>query len=103
MRPQNAITGGCPRYSSSRYSFRYSLFPSGGDADYDAEFAGLAAEGSLLNEYIVAGRYPGDIAPEQIGPAEAREALKAAQAIRTHVRRAMKKQGLSRRVASLVT
>ncbi len=59
--------------------------------DYDAEFAGLAAEGSLLNEYIVAGRYPGDIAPERIGPAEAKEALEAAQAIRTHVRQAMKK------------
>jgi len=60
-------------------------------ADYDAEFAGLAAKGSLLNEYIVARRYPGDIAPEQIGPAEAKEALEAAQAIRTHVHRAMKK------------
>jgi HEPN domain-containing protein len=59
-------------------------------ADYDAELAGLIAEGSLLNEYIVAGRYPGDIAAEQIGPAEAQEALEAAQTIRAYVRRAMK-------------
>ncbi len=58
-------------------------------ADYDAELAGLVAPGSLLNEYIVAGRYPGDIATEHIGAAEAREALEAAQAIQTHVRRAM--------------
>lgn len=42
---------------------------------------------SLLNEYIVAGRYPGDIAAQQIGAAEAREALEAAQAIRAHLRR----------------
>ena len=59
-------------------------------ADYDKQLAGLVPEGTLLNEYIVAGRYPGDIAAEQIGAAEAKEALEAAQAIRTHVRRAMK-------------
>jgi HEPN domain-containing protein len=60
--------------------------------DYDAELAGLIAEGSLLNEYIVAGRYPGDIAAERIGAAEAKEALEAAQTIRTHVRRLMGSQ-----------
>jgi HEPN domain-containing protein len=58
-------------------------------ADYEHEFAGLVAKGSLLNEYIVAGRYPGDIAAEQIGAAEAKEALEAAQVIRTHVHQAM--------------
>jgi HEPN domain-containing protein len=58
-------------------------------ADYDAELAGMVAEGALLNEYIVAGRYPGDIASEQIGEAEAKEALEATQRIRAQVRRAM--------------
>jgi HEPN domain-containing protein len=58
-------------------------------ADYDAELAGMIAEGALLNEYIVAGRYPSDIASEQIGAAEAREALDACQRIRAQVRRAM--------------
>jgi HEPN domain-containing protein len=58
-------------------------------ADYDAELAGMIAEGALLNEYIVAGRYPSDIASEQIGAAEAREALDACQRIRARVRRAM--------------
>ena len=60
-------------------------------ADYDAGLAGLVAEGSLLNEYIVAGRYPGDVAVEEIGATEAREALEAAQSIQAHVRRAMGK------------
>jgi HEPN domain-containing protein len=58
-------------------------------ADYDAELAGLVTEGSLLNEYIVAGRYPGDIATEEIGAAEAKEALEAAQTVQTRVRPAM--------------
>jgi HEPN domain-containing protein len=58
-------------------------------ADQDAGFAGLLAEGSLLNEYIVSGRYPGDVAAEQIGAAEAREALEAAQRIRAHIHQAM--------------
>lgn len=42
-----------------------------------------------LNEYIVAGRYPGDIAWEQITTAEAEEALEAVQRIRTQVKHAM--------------
>jgi HEPN domain-containing protein len=58
-------------------------------ADYDAELAGMIAEGSLLNEYIVAGRYPSDIASERIGVAEAWEALDACQKIHAQVRRAM--------------
>ena len=58
-------------------------------AGYEPEFANLAAAGALLNEYTVAGRYPGDIAWEQIGAAEANEALEAAQRIRTQVKQAM--------------
>jgi HEPN domain-containing protein len=57
--------------------------------NYDADLATLVAEGSLLNEYIVAGRYPGDIAVEEIGASEAEEAPKAARTIRAHVHRAM--------------
>ncbi len=49
----------------------------------------MVDDGALLNEYIVAGRYPGDIASEQIGEAEAKEALAAAQRIRAQVCRAM--------------
>lgn len=58
-------------------------------ADYNAELAGMVAEGAVLNEYIVTGRYPGDIASEQIGEVEAKEALEAAQRIRAQVHRAM--------------
>lgn len=58
--------------------------------DHDAELAGMLDEAALLNEYIVAGRYPGDIAAEQIGPGEAREALEAAESIRAQVHRAMR-------------
>ena len=61
-------------------------------ADYDAELGGIVAEGALLNEYIVAGRYPGDIASEQIRAAEATEALEAAQKVRTQIQRAMRKE-----------
>jgi|GEM_PF-5105882 len=44
----------------------------------------------LLNEYIVAGRYPSDIASGKIGPAEAEEALRACQGIRARVGLAMR-------------
>ena len=40
-------------------------------ADYDAELGGMVTEGAVLNEYVVAGRYPRDIAFEPIGRAEA--------------------------------
>ncbi len=62
-------------------------------ADYDVQLAGMIAEGGLLNEYIVAGRYPGDMASEQIGTTEAREALEACQRIRAQVRRVMNAPG----------
>ncbi len=54
-------------------------------ADYDAELGAMANEGAVLNEYVIAGRYPGDIFLEHIGHAEAQEALNAAQRIRRRV------------------
>ena len=54
-------------------------------ADYDVELGSMLAEGALLNEYIVAGRYPSDIAFERIGKAEAQEALEAARRIQARV------------------
>jgi hypothetical protein len=49
----------------------------------------MMTEGAILNEYIVAGRYPGDIAFEPIGRAEAQEALDATRCIRARVRKLM--------------
>jgi len=54
-------------------------------ADYDADLGMMMAEGAVLNEFIVAGRYPGDIAFEEIGRAQAEEALGAARRIRARV------------------
>jgi HEPN domain-containing protein len=54
-------------------------------SSHDAELGKLTAEGEILNEYIVAGRYPGDITFEDIGKAEAEEALTAVRAIRARV------------------
>ena len=48
----------------------------------------MAPEGGILNQYITAGRYPGDIAFEDIGKAE--EALEAARAMRARVMELMK-------------
>lgn len=53
--------------------------------EYDPDFVLLIPIGELLNEYITAGRYPGDIAIEAIGPAEGQEALEAACQIRDAV------------------
>jgi HEPN domain-containing protein len=58
-------------------------------ADYDAELGTMITEGAVLNEYIVASRYPGDIAFEHIGRAEAKEALSATRRIRARVRNLM--------------
>lgn len=55
-------------------------------ADHDSELGSLTSEGAVLNEYIIAGRYPGDIAFEQIGKDEAREALHAVQRISARVK-----------------
>lgn len=54
-------------------------------SDYDAEMATMVEEGTILNEYIIAGRYPEDIAYERIGEEQATEALNAAQKIRDRV------------------
>ena len=43
--------------------------------DYDEELGSMVAEGAILNEYIVAGRYPGDLAVENIDRSAAIEAL----------------------------
>lgn len=55
-------------------------------AEYDPNWADLAPGGAVLNEYIVAGRYPGDLAVEHIGRAEAHEALDAARRIAARAR-----------------
>ena len=57
--------------------------------DYDAEWGAMAADGAILNEYIVAGRYPGDIVFEDIGRTEAREALEITRRIGERVRSLM--------------
>ena len=57
---------------------------------YDSELSQMVAEGAALNEYITAGRYPGDIAFEDIGKAEAAEALGAVRRIRARVIELMK-------------
>lgn len=57
--------------------------------EYAGEWESLAAEGAVLNEYIVAGRYPGDIVFEDIGQTEAQEALEAVRQIEARVRKLM--------------
>jgi hypothetical protein len=41
--------------------------------------------GAVLNEYIVEGRYPGDLSFESIGPDQAEEAVNIAQRIKALV------------------
>ena len=55
-------------------------------SDYDVAFAALTMDSVVLNEYIVSGRYPGDLAYEDIGRSDAQEAI-----------------GLVRRIRDLVT
>ncbi len=45
----------------------------------------MVDEGIILNEYIIAGRYPEDLAYEQLGAKEAREAINAVRKIRDRV------------------
>jgi HEPN domain-containing protein len=54
-------------------------------AAYDDNWRDLMDEGAVLNEYIVSGRYPGDVAFEEIGRPEAEEALEAARRIHARV------------------
>ena len=51
-------------------------------ADYAPAFSDLLTDGAVLNEYIVAGRYPGDLAYEGIGRIEADEAVATVRRIR---------------------
>ncbi|NOY97755.1 MAG: HEPN domain-containing protein [Chloroflexi bacterium] len=53
--------------------------------EYDASFGELVEGGTFLNEYVVAGRYPGDLSIDDIGRADAEEALLAAKSIRGRV------------------
>ena len=51
-------------------------------ADYDVAFAELTSDGAILNEYTVAGRYPGDLAFEEIELLDAEEAVAIVRQIR---------------------
>ncbi len=51
-------------------------------AEHDEAFSELLADGETLNEYITEGRYPGDIAYEDIGHEDAEEALQIVRRIR---------------------
>lgn len=53
--------------------------------DYDSEFENFKDECLILNEYITAGRYPGDLAFESINVEDAKEALAAADKIEMYV------------------
>lgn len=53
--------------------------------EYAPDFEELLEEGTILNEYITEGRYPGDIAFESIGNAEAQEAVDIIRRIRDTV------------------
>lgn len=54
-------------------------------ADHDETFTELLESGAILNEYIVAGRYPGDLSYEKIGRDEAEEAREITRRIKTLV------------------
>ena len=55
--------------------------------EYEAAFADLLEDGETLNEYITEGRYPGDIAYEDIGRDDAQESLDIVRRIRTVIMR----------------
>jgi len=55
-------------------------------AGFDEDLGFMIAEGAVLNEYIVAGRYPGDVFAEGIDHEAAEEALKAVKRIRYRVK-----------------
>jgi len=51
--------------------------------EHNTAFTALLPDGAVLNEYITAGRYPGDMAYEVIGRADAEEAIQIVRRIRT--------------------
>ena len=58
-------------------------------ARYASQWNDLSPQVDKLNDYITAGRYPGDLSIEHIGKPEAEEALHAARQIRARVMTAM--------------
>lgn len=54
-------------------------------AEHNEAFSELLAEGEILNEYITAGRYPADLAYEEIGQDDAVEAAEIVRHIRALV------------------
>ncbi|MBX7235239.1 MAG: HEPN domain-containing protein [Caldilineales bacterium] len=54
-------------------------------SDYDPSFAEILLDAAVLNEYIVSGRYPGDLSFEMIGREEAEEAVAIVERIREMV------------------
>jgi HEPN domain-containing protein len=58
-------------------------------AKHDENLGSMIAEGAILNEYIVAGRYPGDVFAEHIDSEASEEALKAVKRIETQVKALM--------------
>ena len=54
-------------------------------AEYDGTFDKMSAEAIILNEYVITGRYPDDLSFDEIGQAEAEEALTAVCKIRDRV------------------
>lgn len=52
---------------------------------YDQSFDELFPEAEILNEYVTAGRYPGDISFEAISKTDAEEAISAAEQIEKFV------------------
>jgi HEPN domain-containing protein len=55
-------------------------------SEYGSQLSDLLEEGAVLNEYAVTGRYPGDLAFDTIGEAEASEAVQAVEHIADRVR-----------------
>ena len=51
-------------------------------SDYDTAFAALTMDSAVLNEYIVSGRYPGDLAYEDLTGSDAQEAIEIVRRIR---------------------
>lgn len=54
-------------------------------SDYDKEFELLVEDGTVLNDYIANGRYPGDIAFEEIGLKQAKKVIEKAERIKEFV------------------
>jgi HEPN domain-containing protein len=55
--------------------------------EYDLSFEDFYSDCELLNEYIIAARYPTDISFESITKKDAEKAIEAAEKIQKHVKR----------------